>query len=247
MRIYYLSDLHLEYLSVLPRVLPPNDTSNDILILAGDIGNFTNTLLPKFLALASSKFAKVLYLPGNHEYWSDIYSIEETQSRLRNLCSGLGVVYLDRTIVTINNKIRVVGTTLWSYIPVEMESVMSHYLRDNRKIPGWSPQQARTHYISNYQWLQDILTTVASSTTIVVTHHAPLTDGTSHPKYHNDPRNCGYSSDCSELLDMVDYWIFGHTHYSTNIRKRRCQVISNQKGRTTEINTGYTIGAHIHC
>src|SRR5687768_15456402 len=69
MRLYAISDLHLasdasfERLDVLP------DHPEDWLILAGDIAETADGLGRAFAALAT-KFARLIWVPGNHELWT---------------------------------------------------------------------------------------------------------------------------------------------------------------------------------
>lgn len=252
--IYYLSDLHLEYIkpniskSELVSILPTGDTSSDLLILAGDIGSPFGFNLKPFLTLAKARFAEVIYVPGNHEFWNIYVKPSVTDICLRELCNLLGVIYLNRNSAVVNDRIHIMGTTLWSDIPPDMDDVMSDYLYDNRKIKDWSPSRAREEFFTNYRWLEETLSTIPSDRTIiVVTHHAPLLEGTAKSIYQGDPKNCGYSSDCSKLVDRADYWIFGHTHYSVNFKHNKCRVLANQLGKLEELNTGFKVNSHFHC
>lgn len=70
MRVFALSDIHLDYeenrlwLSNLSDV----DYQSDILILAGDISDETRLVEWCFVALRR-KFLKVFFVPGNHDLW----------------------------------------------------------------------------------------------------------------------------------------------------------------------------------
>jgi predicted phosphodiesterase len=70
MRVFALSDLHLEHdeNSHWLSDLSVSEFQDDILILAGDLASDYETLASGFRALAS-RFHKVLYVPGNHELW----------------------------------------------------------------------------------------------------------------------------------------------------------------------------------
>lgn len=70
MRIFALSDLHLDYDENLRWLnqLSELDYRDDTLILAGDISD-NPKLLEKGLARLRSCFAEVLYTPGNHDLW----------------------------------------------------------------------------------------------------------------------------------------------------------------------------------
>ena len=73
--IHLLSDLHLE----MDRGEGP-DYENfcitpkaDILALLGDIGTLHEDRLFRFLRKQTSQFSKVLFLPGNHEFYYSNY------------------------------------------------------------------------------------------------------------------------------------------------------------------------------
>ena len=69
--IQIASDLHLEYnkdIKDFNEIITP---SAPIIVLAGDIGNlYTCENLRKFLAWCCNNFIAVIYIPGNHEYYT---------------------------------------------------------------------------------------------------------------------------------------------------------------------------------
>jgi len=70
MRVFALSDIHIDYDVNAKWVteLSDADHQDDVLILAGDITD-TLRLLGWCLGTLARKFAKVLFVPGNHELW----------------------------------------------------------------------------------------------------------------------------------------------------------------------------------
>ncbi|HKV14684.1 MAG TPA: metallophosphoesterase [Reyranella sp.] len=70
MRVFAVSDIHADYpqnaawLSDLSR----QDYRQDVLILAGDVSD-SLSLLGRTLTGLAERFAKVIYVPGNHELW----------------------------------------------------------------------------------------------------------------------------------------------------------------------------------
>lgn len=69
---------------------------------------------------------------------------------------------------------------------------------------------------------------------VVITHHAPTTQGTSHPMFTGSPYTCGFSSDVMSKVTAagrVELWVFGHTHFSVD-RVEACgtRLVSNQIG-----------------
>jgi len=70
MRVFAVSDVHVDYAANKRWVadLSASDYRDDVLILAGDISHSTR-LLAWCLDTLAPRFAKVLYVPGNHDLW----------------------------------------------------------------------------------------------------------------------------------------------------------------------------------
>lgn len=70
MRIFALSDIHIDYAINKRWVanLSSSDYKDDVLILSGDVSD-SLYLLEWCFRYLSQRFAKVLYVPGNHELW----------------------------------------------------------------------------------------------------------------------------------------------------------------------------------
>jgi hypothetical protein len=45
-----------------------------------------------------------------------------------------------------------------------------------------------------------------------------------------DILSAAYTSDCSDLLENVDLWVYGHTHESRDFKVGRTRIVSNSKG-----------------
>ena len=93
--IQIVSDLHIEQYEDVPNPLDFITPSADILILAGDIGSFYRIQqLIDFLKALCSYFKIVLYVPGNHEW----YTMNDNES--------LSFDSLEKRMLTIENKIK---------------------------------------------------------------------------------------------------------------------------------------------
>ncbi len=70
MRVFAFSDLHVDYAANLGDIRALSDTAyrDDILLLAGDVTDDL-ALLRETLVTLRDKFARVFYVPGNHELW----------------------------------------------------------------------------------------------------------------------------------------------------------------------------------
>ena len=126
MKIQLLSDLHLE---THPHWIAKPTPDADLLVLAGDIGSYQAGSLLTDTDFGLGQFSPlqgwptpVLFVPGNHEY--DGLDFDVTHVRLRETCLRLGITWLEREVIELEDlragngalkrTIRFVGTTLWS-------------------------------------------------------------------------------------------------------------------------------------
>jgi len=87
MILRYISDLHLELMNSsefieLLEDFKPNE--KEICILAGDIGNPYSENYDIFMEYINESFKKTFVIPGNHEYYNNNKTIEETNEFLIN-------------------------------------------------------------------------------------------------------------------------------------------------------------------
>lgn len=70
MRVYLLSDIHVDYAGNMDWLagLSNTDYRDDVLLLAGDVSDLPR-LLERALNLLVRKFDRVFFVPGNHELW----------------------------------------------------------------------------------------------------------------------------------------------------------------------------------
>ena len=123
LNIQLMSDLHLE---VHPHFVPTPSPAADLLVLAGDIGSYQAGSRISDSDFGLARFSPlhgwptpVIFVPGNHEY--DTLDFDATHSRLREICQRLGIVWLEREVVTLAQltgrpapAVRFIGTTLWT-------------------------------------------------------------------------------------------------------------------------------------
>jgi predicted phosphodiesterase len=70
MRVFALSDIHIDYSANAKWIenLSVAEYQDDVLILAGDVSGIQK-LLDWGLRILTKRFKKVLFVPGNHEFW----------------------------------------------------------------------------------------------------------------------------------------------------------------------------------
>jgi len=239
LRIQYASDIHFEFQpSKFRRILKP---SAEILVLVGDIGHPFRQIYEQFLKWCSMKFKHVVLVPGNHEYHGS--SLKTARQKMKKLCKKHGVVFLDRGVFELPEYgIVILGTTLWSEIPLDKSFDVLITINDYQCIEGFDLNVVNELYQRNRIWLDKTIEFYRQRNPeyqiIVATHYAPVLEITSAPIHRGKRNNCAFASDCTDIMKGVHAWIFGHTHYNTTFRVDNTIITSNQRGSPLE-NTGY--------
>ncbi len=96
MKLYAIADLHLRYEVTRQALRDLRPHPYDWLILAGDVGE-TEEHLRFALAVLSERFARLLWVPGNHDLWtiptrSDDLRGQAKYERLVKICREFGVL-----------------------------------------------------------------------------------------------------------------------------------------------------------
>ncbi|KAL9657168.1 hypothetical protein ABK040_015873 [Willaertia magna] len=230
----------------------------DILVLAGDIANVEKSSFKEFLNEVSNKFSHVLMVAGNHEFYGNEYY--SCLQKMKTICNEFtNVHFLDKTKIEINETI-FLGCTLWSYVPTENLTTVNECMNDYHLIKLKNKQlnvlDTCQFFKEDYEWLQSELQKLSlqnnnlqnntlqnslqnnNKKVVVITHHAPLTRGVSDPQYEKSTDkyelqlNSAFGSDCTNLMKnfKINFWIFGHTHYSTLQKCNETIIVSNQLG-----------------
>lgn len=230
LRVFPLSDLHLEYYSSASKlltVLQPKLPRADVLVLAGDIGYPVGTEGEKYrdlLRVFQQQFKHVLLVPGNHEY----YKMPLGSPVLRRLAESVGVHLLDRDRVDIDG-VSFFGTTLWSAI--------DHQL--SKRLPSaFSSHLAYLEaFLECYRWLRNSLAQPGSERQVVVTHHLPAYQLLA-PRFANSPFRSAFASDAFWSLptENVNYWFSGHCHVAMKQKLRQTWFVRNPVGYPNEQN-----------
>ncbi|KAI1934891.1 hypothetical protein LOZ39_006046 [Ophidiomyces ophidiicola] len=238
----FISDIHLElsqnYSTFAVEKAAP------YLILAGDIGALRDyEKYVTFLAAQCAQFDRVFLVLGNHEFYG--ISHEEGLKAAKKLESEpqlLGKLYLlNRGRVDINRRVTILGCTLWSSIPEESQLWVRMKLADFTVINDWSVEKYNAAHIEDVQWLKQQLHDISledeKRDVIVVTHHAPTVEKTSDPKSKLNPWSCAFSTNLIEGQvkswpgsKNIRRWIFGHTHWNAEFKRKGIIISSNQLG-----------------
>ena len=236
MKFQLMSDLHFEFQRDGGKefVEKSNVLDVDALVIAGDLHPIESaeelfTRLDRFCA----KWPKVIYVPGNHEYYGQRPAavrgrLLEVQKQLNNLS------ILDSAVIEIKG-VRIIGGTLWF-----KDDPFNKYCA---KVFGFND----FHWIQNFEpWVYEesrkfkgLLHKSLVPGSVVITHHAP-TDLSIHPRFKGDELNRFYVNDCSkEILNKKPaLWMHGHMHDALDYTVGVTRVICNPYGLPGQ-STGY--------
>jgi hypothetical protein len=260
MRIQLFSDLHLERD---PDFYPTIAPGTDVVILAGDIGSYQSRSrlsgedfgLERFSPhRAGASQARVLFIPGNHEF--DGLDYDATYARLRTVCARLSIEWLDRTVLTIGH-VRFIGSTLWADFDAlalqETEltrqlqqrgkafRAANYYLAKNTTLKDGQPvlaEQMREMSLDCQAWLRAALETPFDGVTVAVTHFAPSLRS-ADPRYGLTPGTAGFCNAMDALFPFANVWMHGHLHCANDYvaegvaedgRAWACRVVANPLG-----------------
>ena len=233
-----MSDLHLEFSNV---IIPEFPAAAPNLILAGDIGRPDIPSLQKFLLDQCERFEHIFYVAGNHCFYEGKYEERlEQLEQLNNLHPHIH--FLHNQSYLLSNKVRILGTTLWSYVPPEKAKQIGRCLNDYHQIStpvdGQTPRRITIEdtnkwHEQQHSWLVEQIQKSRENGehVVVITHHAPSRRDTCSKEDEEGGLTDAWVNDHDDdCVDPVRLWFYGHTHLSTDLKINSTRVISNQLG-----------------
>lgn len=236
MRIQYISDIHLEFLQNIPKVVP----RADILCLLGDIGYPYSLIYKHFLIEMNNMFKKVFLITGNHEYYNlehnkgkSMLEIDEYIEYIIKSNNLKNISFLNYTYEEYEGY-RFVGLTLWSHI-----SDPNYLINDFEKINDMSVYlYNELHNISCEFIVENILE--SELPIVMLTHHLPsynLIDDKFKEPSMNKFNQC-FASDCSKFfVHPIKLWLYGHTYKPKVSIINDIKFCCNPKGYPDENNS----------
>jgi len=268
-RLRVLSDLHQEFVRTSQYGLHPltkfdpeteMDGDFDYLAIVGDL----DVPLTRSLEWIADRFSgeTVLYVPGNHDFYSNPGKHETGFTMLEQIDAGLeladklGIHLLhDRVLEFPDYGIRFIGATLWTDMTTvglgtkhskmaqaEGKNGMNDFKnikRESTTKPGKRkrirPQQIADAHAVSRSFIETALAEPFDGETVVLTHHAP------HPEsLWDDPSLVDlawcYASNLTSILESQtapDLWCHGHIHDSRDYH------IANSRTRVVSNARGY--------
>jgi predicted phosphohydrolase len=233
MIIRYFSDIHLELLhrhkinvnSIIDKIKPNKE---HVCILAGDIGNPYSKNYNIFMNYINNSFRKTFVIAGNHEYYNNYKTIEETNEYLTNYFKDNSF----NNISFLNNSFEhyddycFIGTTLWSNIHNPKYKISDIDCIKDLDIEKYNNLNKSSRCFLNNN--------------IIITHHIP-SDLLIHPKYltpNMQPYNQWFYSNMEHFINengnKIKCWLYGHTHTPSNCIINNIPVICNPIGYINE-------------
>lgn len=225
LRVRLLSDTHLPddpnlieddvpYIKVTPK----NVSSDEILILLGDIGNPYAVPYKRLLQKARSVHSRVILVPGNHEYYQDVRDIASVNEHLDILCKETGVIFLNRKTVEFDG-IKFVGATCW---PKISDSVYSSLKKEGYSLVTRVKKNGNSLDSSDFKQLHDQdLKFIEQETSfdllktcVVLTHYPPDPCLLDEQHEHSPVLSVHYNEDGLYTVkgQNTKIWMCGHTH-----------------------------------
>jgi predicted phosphodiesterase len=256
MRIQIVSDLHLEFEDILIK----NENNADVLILSGDImvASKVNKLESEygirfrdFLKRCSFQFPHVIYVAGNHEFYSDgkfFQGLEE----LRVACAQHANIYFLERDTKIIDDIVFVGGTLWTdmnkFDPLTLHSVrdmMMDYratVNDQAGYRRLKPADTCERHRLTIDYIKHIVAEHKDKKCVVVGHHSPSFQSV-HDHYKSEYlMNGAYHSDLTNIMldnPQIKLWTHGHTHHPFDYVIGETRIVCNPRGYANYEDTGW--------
>lgn len=244
-KVQLASDLHLEFGS-LPLL---NNVGGDVLILAGDImmAKHKNNLersshYHKFFEHVAKQFDYIIYVPGNHEHYSNLYN--DTEQDLKEFLRIYPHIYVLNNNSVVINDVLYIGSTLWTdfhggdpMTKMMVENGMNDYhcikYKDSKgNYRKFRANDAHAIHCESRNYIMDTANGFPNSV-VVITHHCPFYDSI-HESYRSDYHmNGAFSSNLEfmiEHLPNVKLWLHGHTHHPFDYEKDHIRVVANPHG-----------------
>ncbi|MBA9030956.1 metallophosphoesterase [Rhizobium leguminosarum] len=265
MRAWIISDLHYSPTDALMG-MPFRVPDADICICAGDISENISISIA-YLRRDIERHMPVILVLGNHDYYNG--SLDFALERARREIAGTRIRLLENQSIEIGD-IRFVGATLWTdfavsiggdeHVPPEerraiafglVPSLMADFsciFRSDSRRPGENGlitvREILERHIASRSYIDQEFEKPFAGRTIVVTHHAPLTQSF-YARYFGHVTNAAFGSDLSDLIARrrPSVWIHGHIHRFRDYMAGGTRVICNPRGYGGERETsGFRAG-----
>jgi predicted phosphodiesterase len=232
-RIWLLSDLHME--STRGWDLPPAGArpDYDVLVVAGDLVTRMERGVQWLLERVTDR--PVIYVGGNHEAYG--VDIDITLAKAREAAAGTNVHILENDAVEIDGVI-FLGAVGWTDFNLfgDQERAMrvaGDEMNDYRKIRisnytrRLRPAHTLARHVETRAFLERELSKPKIGPRVVVTHHGFHAEAVRRG-HEQELISAAYASNAG--IEGADLWLYGHTHESRDFFSGTTRVVGNGKG-----------------
>jgi predicted phosphodiesterase len=200
-----ISDIHINLASYTKEKISRLFPGGENLVLAGDIGDPDDLSLYTALDLARSKYKRVIYIPGNHEFYITEKGSKKTPAstiawfkRLEDQWDTFKFFYR-RT--EVYDGVRIIGATGWSTSP-----------RDTDWSKSISEEGRRDR-----EFLQHTIS-LSKEPVLAITHYPP-TPRILQENFRNKITEYDYAQNLEYMFRYpLHTWIFGHVHQAHDLK-----------------------------
>jgi predicted phosphodiesterase len=254
-RIWIKSDLHPDILH--NGYVPPPDVEADLLIVGGD-STAPSTLALPWLRKVFGPDQQIIYVNGNHDYYSDHRSPETKttwewqRANAPRVAADNGIIFLNDLSVEIGGPggVRFIGSTLWSDFSARPGHLSfddavrqaAREMNDYKLIKtgrGRSKDMLRprdtiaAHKISRAYIGRTLAEPTECAETVVITHHAPSYRSLLNKGLSFADLDWCYASNLENLMhgpNAASLWIHGHIHRNQDYVVGNTRVLANPRG-----------------
>jgi Icc-related predicted phosphoesterase len=236
-KIWVLSDIHLELTRGWDLPSGTDRPEFDVLVVAGDLVPRMERGVAWLRERVNDR--PVVYIPGNHEMYGT--DIDRTVEKARAAAANTNVHVMQNDICTING-VQFIAATLWTDFnlfgnaPFAMDRAMvamNDYrrIRKNNHEYRLRPADTLARHLESRVFIATELAKPFDGSRVVITHHGPHR-GAVRVGHESDVLSAAYCSDLTDIIDRwsPDLWIYGHTHESEDSIIGSTRIITNAKG-----------------
>lgn len=254
MKIWYLSDLHIDFGKQNIKQYP----EIDIVVILGDVGNKLSGW--SFIETLLNKGYIVLFVLGNHEYYNNSLKNIYTMKEIFNLWKDKEKLFPNFHILEndtfIFNNVKFIGSTLWTNFSNHKKETIDLFYKEQNdskiifktvrnmgfKRLGGTPinhEDVTGFYNNSIDFIKNEVSKPFEGHKIVLTHFAPSYQsiGEKYKPYINDYGN--YANDLDEYIKNSDisYWLHGHIHTTSYYNIGNTIIACNPFGYRSERKT----------
>lgn len=216
MKLRYISDIHLEFIKPNKIInflknITQTDTE-EVLILAGDIGYPFSDSYKIFMDHISKTFVKSFVICGNHEFYNKKHTMHEIITFLDEFFDGYDNISFLNNFSEKYNGYTFVGSTLWSQV-----TKPEYEINDVNKIKDFDYIKYNDLNKDCKEYLTKQINLIDDNI-IMITHHMPSFSLIDEKYKINGMNNynqyfaCDMDKFIEENNKKIKCWIYGHTH-----------------------------------